>query len=375
MSAPFGTQLRVDTFTSESPKSVADIDALPESRWQTAQRVQQEQGEWDCLILSAPGRFLWLRLVMLSDGTETPSVEWIRVYYPRQTSLQFLPAAYSEDALGRDFLNRYLSIFDRISDEIGHMIGTLERYFDPLAVPYSPEARHDFLGWLASWLDLALDRHLPESRKRALLKNAHLLYTLRGKPEGLRLHLLLYFGAEPRILEHFKLRQWLFVEQSRLGDSSVLYGQAIVRRLQLDSFASIGEFQLIDTGDPWRDPFHVYAHQFTVVQPMCGDANETVALQARLALERIVEASKPAHTQAFVRPSVPRFRLDGQAYLGLDTVIGRYPEGVQVTGEGASTGQGHLNTDAVLGPSREEATRPTMRLGKQARIGVSTRLD
>ncbi|MBI5877230.1 MAG: hypothetical protein HZB53_06245 [Chloroflexi bacterium] len=376
MQAPFGTRLRVDTFTSESPRSAADLDALPESRWATMQMVQQEQGDWDCLILSAPGRYLWLRLVFMSDGTDTPRVERIRVHYPRQTPLQSLPAAYSEDALGRDFLNRYLSIVGRIQDGIGQTLDRLERIFDPLAAPASPDARHDFLGWLAGWLDLVLDRRLPASRKRALLKNAHRVYALRGTAAGLRLHLQLYFGAEPRILEHFKLRRWLFVDQARLGDSSVLYGQAIVRRLQLDGLARVGEFQLIDTGDPWRDPFHVYAHQFTVVQPM-GGADDSAAAAARLALNRIVEVSKPAHTQAYVRASTPRFRLDGQAYLGLDTVIGRYPAGVTVTGEGQGEdgGSGRLGVDAVMGPSRDEATRPTMRLGRQARIGATTRLD
>ncbi|MFQ5857419.1 MAG: NHL repeat-containing protein, partial [Anaerolineae bacterium] len=51
-----GTQVRIDTFTSESPKTAAEIQSLPGARWATGQiNTQVGDGDWDCLIQSPPG--------------------------------------------------------------------------------------------------------------------------------------------------------------------------------------------------------------------------------------------------------------------------------------------------------------------------------
>lgn len=362
-----GTQIRVDTFTSESPKSPDEIRGLPEDRWATAQ-IDTQPGEtlWDCLILSPPGRYLWLRLTLTGTGTETPEVEWAEVYFPRASSLRYLPAVYSEDPVSRDFLSRFLSIFDAIQGGIAHRIDTMARLFDPAAAPTVNAAGQgkDFLGWLACWMGLALDRHWPARKRRELLANAYRLYRLRGTPEALRLHLRIYTGVEPHILEHFKLRRWLFLGAGRLGDNAALWGDAIVQRLQLDVHDQIGAFQLVDTGDPLRDPFYQYAHQFTVFLPLCRQVSAT----EQQTLQRIVEMAKPAYTQGTLRLVQPRFRVGVQAFIGLDTVIGAYPNRVV-------EGEGRLGYDTVLGPSADESGPPTMRIGVRSRIGSSTLVD
>ena len=71
---------------------------------------------------------------------------------------------------------------------------------------------------------------------------------IRGTPEGLRQHIRLYMDTEPYILEHFKLRRWLFVGEARLGDQSVLWGKRIVNRTQLNETARVGGTQLIGPG-------------------------------------------------------------------------------------------------------------------------------
>jgi len=360
---PFGTQVRVDTFSAESPKTAEEIQSLPEARWATGQmNAQVGEGEWDCLILSAPGRYLWLRLTLIGEGTATPVVQSLKVYYPRASALQYLPATYSEDAVSRDFLGRFLSIFDTIRGGVADLLTNIALYFDPGATPAN--GRADFLSWLASWLDLTIDRHWPEKKRRELLRQAHRLYALRGTPEGLRLHIQLYTGGEPQILEHFKLRRWLFLDHARLGEQSALYGKAIVSRLQLDEYSNLGSFQLLDSGDPWRDPFHHYAHQFTVFVPVAGEVSE---VQQRT-LERIVEMAKPAHTQAYLRVAAPKFRVGVEAFIGVDTVISRYPNQV-------IAGKAKLGYDTVLGPSEDEAKPPTMRIGVRSRIGSSTLID
>ncbi len=356
-----GTKVRVDSFTSESLKSIDEIRALPEARWATRQSdTSVGEGEWDCLIFSPPGRYLWLRLTLTGNGAATPVLTSVRAYFPRASSLRYLPAVYSEDAVSRDFLSRFLSIFDTVRVTISDRIANIAAYFDPASTP--DDANADFLTWLASWVGLALDRHWPEERRRALLKNAHRLYELRGTPEGLRLHIELYTGRKPQILEHFKLRRWTFVGSSRLGDCSALYGASIVKRLQLDVYDRIGEFRLVDSGDPLRDPFHVYAHQFTVVVPAakCEEAE----LQRRT-LERIIEMAKPAHTKGDLQVTEGRLRIGIQSFIGVDTIISDYPAEVV-------EGTRRLGFDAVLGPSEDEANPPAMRVGVRSRIGAGT---
>ena len=48
----------------------------------------------------------------LGDGSATPVLEKVKVYYPRASSLQYLPAVYREDPVSADFTARFLSIFD-----------------------------------------------------------------------------------------------------------------------------------------------------------------------------------------------------------------------------------------------------------------------
>lgn len=359
-----GTQVRVDTFTSESSKTIEEIRALPDARWSTRQtHTVAGDADWDCLVLAPAGRYLWLRLTLAGNGAATPVITSIRAYFPRASSLRYLPAVYSEDAVSRDFLGRFLSIFDTIRDTISGRIANIAAYFDPASAPDDSGA--DFLTWLGSWVGLALDRHWPEARRRALLKNAHRLYELRGTPEGLRLHVELYTGRKPQILEHFKLRRWTFLGSSRLGDCSALYGSSIVKRLQLGVHDRIGEFALVDSGDPLRDPFHVYAHRFTVVVPAAK--GEDAELQRRT-LERIIEMAKPAHTMGDLQVTEGRLRIGIQSFIGVDTIISDYPAGVV-------EGTRRLGFDAVLGQSEDEATPPAMRVGVRSRIGSGTALS
>ncbi|HEX8492160.1 MAG TPA: phage tail protein [Pyrinomonadaceae bacterium] len=363
-----GTRVRVDTFTSEAPKSSAEIQSLPDARWATAQiNSLTGDGDWDCLIQSAQGRYLWLRLTLSGEGTSTPVVKQLKIYYPRNSSLQYLPAVYSEDAASHDFLDRFLSIFDQIRDSISLKIGNIASYFNPASTPAdaSEQAGVDFLSWLASWLDLTLDRHWPEWKRRRLLQHAHLLYRLRGTPEGLRLHIKLYMDVEPRILEHFKLRRWMFLDHTRLGDQTALWGDQIVKRLQLDENSQIGSFQLIDSGDPLHDPFHHQAHQFTVFIPLRQSDESGIQRQT---LERILEMAKPAHALGSIQLIEPRFRVGIQSFVGVDTIIGRYPSSV-------IEGKGNLGFDTVLGPSSDEGHTPSMRVGIRSRIGSSTLID
>jgi phage tail-like protein len=373
-----GTQISVETLTSEETKTVAELLNLPDSRWTpSAINSTVASGDWDSLVQSLPGRYLWVRLNFSSDGKASPCIDRLRIHFPRASSLQYLPAIYSQDEPSRQFLDQFLSIFDTMWAIIGNKLTKIASYFDPMATPAaakdSPSA--DFLSWLAGWLGLTLDQHWPERRRRLLVKNAWKLYKLRGTPAGLSLHIELYTGIKPQILEHYKLRRWLYSGFGRLGDQSVLWGANIVNRLELNVNSQLGAIQLIDTGDPLHDPFLKEAYQFTVFVPQCGaePADPQADALTQQTLQRIIELAKPAHTLGYLQLTRPRFRIGIQSFIGKDTVVGGYPRDVV-------EGKSKLGYDSTLSEPAGQKGPPAFRIGGSrtgqiAQIGTTTLIN
>lgn len=368
-----GTCVDVETFASDAPRQAEQIASLPDERWATRQRwARPGDGPWDCLIASPPGRYLWLRLSFHGDQKQTPALRTIHVDYPRTTSLQHLPSVYRQDPVSADFLDRFLAIADAVFGTVADAADRMAWYFDPEWTPAerTKAGETDFLSWLASWLGLALEQEWPEAVRRRLVEQAHRLYALRGTPAGLRRHVALVTGVEPQILEHHRLRRWLFLNQARLGDAAVLWGANIVDRLQLDVHAEIGDFQLLDAGDPLRDPFHTYAHTFTIFVPLGHNGEREQQM-----VESIVEMAKPAHTAGTVTAVMPRMCIGSQSVVGVNTVIAAYPAGVSLEGGPGDGAGSRLGDGTLLSPSEDEAEPPRMRIGKQTRIGSDTLIN
>jgi hypothetical protein len=211
---------------------------------------------------------------------------------------------------------------------------------------------------------MTLQSNWPVKKRRELVRQAHRLYALRGTPEGLRLHIELYAGLRPRILEQFRLRRWLLVNSSKLGDSSSVFGSSVMKRLQVGANSRIGSFQLVDYGNPALDLFNAYAYQFVVVVPRWPGAGES----DQQALQQIIDLAKPAHTLGQLQWAEPRFRVGIQAFLGVDTMIGKYPASV-------IEGQGTLGYDTVLGNPAENKAWPSLRVGETSRVGCNTVLN
>lgn len=366
-SVPQGAAVRVDTFTSESSKSIAEIESLPETRWATG-LVDADTTccEWDCMVLSTPGRYLWLRLTLSGAGVQTPQIDQIRVYYPRLSSLQYLPPVYSADPVSADFLDRFLSMFDTMLGRISDRITFIARYFDPRSTPANPRnvGGTDFLSYLGSWIGMSLESNWPVERRRQLVRKAHRLYALRGTPAGVKMAVELYTGVKPSILEMFRLRLWMIVGQSTLGNCSQLFGTAIMSRLQIGTNSTIGQFQLIDWGDPNLDLFNKYANQFVVVVPRWQGATDADLTN----LQQIVQMAQPAHTEATIEWAEPRFRIGIQSFVGVDTIVARYPVGV-------IEGQGTLGYDTVLGVPGKQGAQGATRVGNNARVGATSVLN
>ncbi len=346
---PSGTSVTVWTHTANELKSPAEIAELSGDDWQTG----QANGP-DLLVQSPPGRWLWLKLEFKGNGIDTPVLKHLKVFFPRVTYLQYLPAVYQTDPVSKAFLEKFLSIFEATAASIDTTIDQIARYFDPAGVPA------EFLEWLAAWLNLVFDPSWSEATRRRLLRNTPELYRLRGTLAGLKRLIELALGINIQILEHFHLRRWLFLaSHSTLGNQSQLWGNHIVGRLQLERNARIGDFALVGTGAPLRDLFRVYAHKFSVFVPAAKCRSALQEAQMR----RLIELEKPAHSQYHLCRTEARFRVGIQSTVGMDTLVGAYPR--LVLNHCATLGY-----DALLGQVPEVQGAPIVRV-EQSRVGVN----
>lgn len=389
---PDGSRARVLVYTAETELPDAIVNDLPPDVWSECPSLEGAPDvghSWDAMLRASAGRYLWLRLVLIGDGRATPRISRLALTFPRISLRRFLPGTFGADVLAAEFTDRFLGIFDRELRGIENVIDFQARFYDPLSSPADDQdRRRDFLSWLASWIGVTLDRSWPLERRRRYLKTVGKLIEKRGTLCGLVEHLRLFLGLPeergccscracgpctpppPRwqppqlVLEHWRLRRWMFVGRGHLGDQARLWGESIVNRSRLGGqqrgTARTAVTQLDTSQDPLRDPFHVFAHKFTVFAP----AAIARSAAAQRGLLRLVGAERPAQTAFQVIYVEPRFRIGIQSMIGFDSAIGCYPDG------GISLCGMRLGKASVLGGGE----RPELSVGRNARVGTTTRL-
>ena len=134
----------------------------------------------DCLIQAAAGQYIEIKAHLPPQrlGEKPNLLRALKVYYPRRSYLRYLPAAYQKDEASRDFLERFLSVFESVLYESEETISRIPSYFDPLAAP------DDFVPWLASWLSLDLYELLGEKNREFILRAVE-FYKKKGTLSGL----------------------------------------------------------------------------------------------------------------------------------------------------------------------------------------------
>jgi len=364
---PAETRIEIDTLSAETLLFDDEL-ADPNAQWRRAGLWRADAGTQPCestdfMLRSPAGRYLWLRLRLSGNGNATPRVDCMAIDFPRVSLRRYLPAMFGADGIAAEFTDRWLAVFDRTLRGIESEVDEEGALFDPLAAPAYPEVprNRDFLGFLASWVGVTLFSAWPLARRRHVLKHAPKLFAWRGTVHGLRDMLYLFLGLDrwsghepgqndccvpcptrtrlpsrwrpPRlVLEHFQLRRWLALDHARLSDAAKLWGARIVNRSRLDGAngllaggsvdgAQVGVTQLKTTQDPFRDPFHVYAHKMSLFVPAACARRPGL----RRALQTLVDAEQPAHVQTQLVFVEPRFRVGVQSMLGLDAVIGVRP--------------------------------------------------
>jgi phage tail-like protein len=133
----------------------------------------------DALIQAPPGRYIRLIIHFHREGKESPVLRQVKVYYERLSYLRYLPAIYQENSESKEFLERFLSIFESSMFDSEEMISSIPMYFDPMAAP------EDFYRWLADWMSLDLYDLLDEDKKRKFILNAVEFYKKKGTVSGL----------------------------------------------------------------------------------------------------------------------------------------------------------------------------------------------
>jgi hypothetical protein len=150
---PEGTWLKVQTVTADDPAGLGDPlaphglgehdDALaiedpafvPYEDASCAIKPILPSEVPDRLVFSPPGRWLRLRLTLGSDGSATPSVRAIRVFYSRVSYLDLLPRVFRRDPQSAWFLEHFLALFEHVFTGIENRYELFTRQLNPDAAP------------------------------------------------------------------------------------------------------------------------------------------------------------------------------------------------------------------------------------------------
>ncbi|MCP4215001.1 MAG: hypothetical protein GY765_10100 [bacterium] len=322
---PKRTLVKVYYYASDDEALKALIETCPAADGTSVQQKAQciddliqwkgpETNPEDMLFQEGAGRYLWFKLELSTfEETLRPSVTDVRIFYPRLSYLRYLPAIYQEDPSSGEFLERFLSLFESQFYDLETHIEHIFQYLDPDTTPA------DFLKWLGSWLNLALEEEWEEDQKRTLIREAAALYKQKGTPGGLTRLIEIYTGTTPVILEHMRaVRPIILNKKFRLGIDTILI-RTPVRGFRLGDDSILGRTALRDEALSPQDPFLPLAHRFTVLMDL--DRSQYNRLQA--GVKRLLEEEKPAHTQYTLR-NTGQLRIGMDTYVGINTKVSDY---------------------------------------------------
>ncbi len=188
---PPDTSLAVSTMAADDENALALAEWSPEpapiARPAGAEVPFVDLGTYqtyELLFQHAVGRYLQIRLELDGDGRSSPRVRALRAWFPRFSYLQhYLPGVYRQDPDSSSFLDRYLANVEGTATALEDTIAAAQVLMRPQTVP------SDWLDWLASWFDLALDPMWDDTRRRLFLANAMQFFAARGTMRGVEIAL------------------------------------------------------------------------------------------------------------------------------------------------------------------------------------------
>lgn len=310
-------QVTINGSTTNLDRFIEDAAGLADDEERAGRAADLDALDWsvpavnagDALILEGVGRYLWLRLDLIGGEEKAPSIGSLRLDFPRDTYLRYLPAVYQEDARSRDFLERFLSLFETFFAQTEGAISHLARYFDV----DSQLATGDFLRWLATWLSISEDKSWSEEQLRELIRRAPALYKQRGTRAGLEAMIEIFTGERPLVVEHFQ---------------TTGCAQAPVAKRTTTAAAESEGQRVQSLEEILRNLYGTDPYCFCVLlKPYRTETNggrkivRRLSEEERKAVRRIVDAEKPAHTRAGLLALQPWIHLDMHTYLGVNTYL------------------------------------------------------
>ncbi|RZN44152.1 MAG: hypothetical protein EFT35_00420 [Methanophagales archaeon ANME-1-THS] len=323
---PDKTHLNVYYHSADEKKA---LEELQEAEWSPLLPFYSSSMTLhEALIQGPPGRYLWLKLELISsDEYQTPKVRSIKLFFPRISYLRYLPAAYQEDEASKDFLERFLSLFESFLDDKENEITHLARYVDVEATPA------EFLAWLGTWVGAVFDESWSAEKRRRFLQQAAALYKKRGTRAGLEEIIEIYTGYKPMIVENAQLYRQNTATRTSCGVNKEL-------KSSLEHLF----------GAPTPHRFCVLLHP------------PQVRTEAQLkTIKSIIETEKPAHTAAGVVVLQPWFYLHLHTYLGINTYLSQPVMRLGITSV--------ISRDTVLTDGEEAG-----QLERRSRTGIDTKL-
>jgi len=310
--APPNTQVQISFLSAEDKrmkigKAEGDLDVFLDetARLDPAIDSQRDEGQvrladldklgWckpvvnsDDALIAAEGRYLWARIDLIGSEQQSPSVQSLRVDYPRISYLRYLPAVYQDDERSRDFLERFLSLFETFFAGIEAQVDHIARYFDP----DSRVAHSEFLRWLSTWLSISVDNNWDDAKLTTLIRRASGIYHKRGTRAAIEEMIEIFTGDRPLVIEHHQGSGAAWLNQTRDSDLKTL------RDLYEGLYG--------------KDPFCFCV----LLKPFPVKTEEH-----RNAVRRILDAEKPAHTCAGLLALQPWVQLDTHTYLEVNTYL------------------------------------------------------
>lgn len=188
--------MKVNEFLDSSEVSTFDKEIYLSDKW-----INTVLNGKDGLFFNTEGRYLIIKVNLIGMVNDSPSISRIRVYYNRETYLQYLPEVF-QDERGKDFLERFLSIYEVFLGEMEERIDNMAMYFDPDLL------EGEMLEWIAEWLKVRLIKSWDSKKTRAFIKLAPELYKIRGTRVGIEKLLEFCTGYKPVIIEYFEVTEF-----------------------------------------------------------------------------------------------------------------------------------------------------------------------
>lgn len=301
---------------------IANDDIPPETKLAALTPLWSKplQNPEDALLHQARGRYLWLFVEMIGSSEHAPVVRSMEVFFPRSSYLEYLPVIYQQDERSKDFLARYLSLFQTILEDTDSKIQQVTRSLE------AGQASGPSLRWLLGWLGIQADDDWSDDKLRKLLQAAPMLYSLRGTKLAMQTLIDIYTGEKPIILEYEHVKP--LKENPELGE--------VAERLY--------------AADP---------HVFNVLVK----AEHADTEMKRVTLQQLIEAYKPVFSTCKLIILQPWVYMDLHSYLGMNTVLS---EPTLLTLDGRSSMPHHTITIDVGQENR---------MDQHTRLGLNSRLE